>query len=133
MATISSPSILITDDDFGFRETLRGVLEPEGFSTLVADDGEQALEIVRREMVHLVLLDMHMPKLSGLDTLRRVKQLKWRLPCILMSAAPDEMIVAEALRADAFSVLTKPVSRVRITDVIRQAMRLTYNWVPPRN
>ena len=64
-----SPSLLITDDDSDFRETLQVVFEPQGFRTLLAGDGEEALHIVRHEEVHLLLLDMHMPKLTGLETL----------------------------------------------------------------
>ena len=68
---VESPSLLITDDDAGFRETLRGVFEPEGFRTLLAGDGEEALRIVRSKEVHLMLLDMHMPKLTGLEPFDR--------------------------------------------------------------
>ena len=68
------PSLLITDDDYDFRETLRGVFEPRGFHTLTAGDGEEALEILKHETVHLALFDMHMPRLSGLDAIRRLKQ-----------------------------------------------------------
>ena len=84
---LSSPSILITDDDLDFRETLRIVFEPRGFRTLLASNGEEALAIVQSQPVHLLLLDMHMPKLTGLETIRRVKQFQLRLPCILISAA----------------------------------------------
>lgn len=122
------PSILITDDDRGFRETLRGVLEPEGFQTFLAEDGPQAIDIVRTNEVHLLLLDMHMPRLTGLETLRLVKQLKSRLPCILLSAHPDEGLVQQAMRADAFSFLTKPVSRLTITTTVRTALAKTYGW-----
>ena len=122
------PSILITDDDRGFRETLRGVLEPEGFQTFLAEDGPQAIDIVRSNEVHLLLLDMHMPRLTGLETLRLVKKLKSRLPCILLSAHPDEGLVQQAMRADAFSFLTKPVSRLTITTTVRTALAKTYGW-----
>ena len=54
-------SILITDDDRDCRETLRDIVEPQGFRTLLASSGEEALDIVHGEPVHLVLLDMHMP------------------------------------------------------------------------
>jgi CheY-like chemotaxis protein len=121
-------SILITDDDRGFRETLRGVFEPEGFRTFLAENGDQALDIIRTSDVHLLLLDMHMPRLTGLETLRLAKQLKSRLPCILLSAEPDEKLVEQALRADAFSFLTKPVSRVTITTTVRLALAKTYDW-----
>lgn len=127
---IESPSLLITDDDPAFRETLQGVFEPEGFRTLLAGDGEEALGIVRREKVHLVLLDMHMPKLTGLETLRRVRLVRAILPCILLSADLDELIVEQARRLHAFSVLAKPVTRRQITGVVREALRLTYNWGP---
>jgi len=127
--SVQLPSILITDDDLDFRETLRSVFEPRGFRTLLAGDGEEALEIVRGEEVHLLLLDVHMPRLSGLETLRRVKQFKVRMPCILLSAALDDAIIRQAQLFQAFSVLSKPVSRAQITDMVAQAFRRTYDWV----
>ena len=125
---IEAPSLLITDDDPAFRETLQEVFEPQGFRTLLAGDGEEALAIVRREEVHLVLLDMHMPKLTGLETLRLVKQFKVILPCILLSAGLDELLIEQARLAQAFSVLSKPVTRRQITGVVHQALEWTYNW-----
>ena len=122
------PSLLITDDDCSFRETLRGVLEPQGFRTLIARDGEEALEIVRCQEVHLMLLDMHMPKLTGLETLRLVKQFKAILPCIILSADADDELLEQARRAQAFSVLRKPVNRLSLTNLIRTALQRTYNW-----
>ncbi|HEY1603420.1 MAG TPA: response regulator [Pirellulales bacterium] len=124
----TTPSLLITDDDLGFRETLRGVLEPLGFRTFMAENGEEALHLVRHEEVHLVLLDMHMPRLTGLETLRLVKQVKAILPCIILSANADEDLREQARRAEAFSVLDKPVSRLNLTNIVRMALRRTYNW-----
>ncbi|MGQ9575582.1 MAG: response regulator [Thermoguttaceae bacterium] len=125
---ILAPSLLITDDDAAFREALQGVFEPQGFRTLLAGDGEQALKIVRTEVVHLVLLDMHMPKLTGLETLRLVKQVKAMLPCIILSADLDEVLIEQARRAHAFSVLPKPISGRAITGIVRQALKWAYNW-----
>ena len=125
---IEAPSLLITDDDRAFRETLQGVFEPQGFRTLLASDGEEALWIVRREEVHLVLLDMHMPKLTGLETLRLVKRFKSILPCILMSANLDQPLIEQARLAQAFSVLSKPVPLRQLTGIVRLALERTYNW-----
>lgn len=125
---IDLPSILISDDDLGFRETLRGVFEPAGFRTYLAGDGEEALEIVRSQEIHLLLLDMHMPKLTGLEVLRLVKQFKALLPCIILSADADEALVRQAQQAQAFSVLSKPVSRLKITCTVEMALQRTYNW-----
>lgn len=125
---IENPSLLITDDDSAFRETLQRVFEPRGYRTVLAGDGEEAVHIVRTQVVHLVLLDMHMPKLTGLETLRLVKQFKAILPCILLSADLDETIVEQARREHAFSVLRKPVALMQIMGVVRQALEATYNW-----
>lgn len=126
--TFDTPSLLITDDDFAFREALQGVFEPQGYRTILASDGEEAVRIVRTQVVHLMLLDMHMPRLTGLETLRLVKQFKAMLPCIILSADLDDDIVQEARREHAYSVLRKPVTRRQITSTVCQALELTYNW-----
>ncbi len=134
---IENPSLLITDDDLAFRETLQGVFEPQGYRTILAGDGEEAIHIVRTQVVHLALLDMHMPKLTGLETLRLVKQFKALLPCIILSADLDETIIEQARREHAYSVLRKPVALMQIMGVVRQALEVTYHWqrseTPPRN
>ena len=125
---VGSPSLLITDDDPDFRETLQGVFEPKGFRTHLAADGEEALRIVRSREIHLVLLDVHMPRLGGLETLRAVKQFRAMLPCILLSAELDEMILEQARLARAFSVLAKPVTLRQVTGVVREALECVYHW-----
>lgn len=125
---LKTPSLLITDDDRDFRETLRDVFEPRGFHTLLASDGEQALQIASHEPVHLFVTDMHMPRLSGLETIHRMRQRFSSLPCILLSARLDEIIAEEARRAAVFRFLSKPVSFRDITDVVTQAMRTAYDW-----
>ena len=127
---VETPSILISDDDVGFRETLQNVFETQGFRTLLAGNGEEALRIVEREQVHLLLLDMHMPKLTGLEVLRLVRRFRALLPCIILSADADEMLVREAQVERAFSVLSKPVTRRQITVTVAQAFERTYNWRP---
>jgi len=121
-------SILITDDDSGFRETLSGIFEPLGFRTLLAADGVEALDIVRSERVHLLLLDMHMPRLTGLETLKQLRAWDISTPCIMLSAELDDAIRDAARRAKAFDVLGKPVSRQDITDVVARAFREAYDW-----
>src|SRR5262245_52243511 len=133
---IDTPSILITDDDRAFRETVRGMLEPRGFRTITAGNGEEALRIVQLQPVHLLLLDMHMPRLTGLETVGRIRQLNSRLPCVLLSAALDDLIVQQARLAEVFAILAKPVSRSDITSTVDQVFRRVYGWpefAPPRS
>ncbi len=126
LMAIQHPSLLITDDDCDFRQTLKDAMESQGFRTLLASDGEEALAVVRRETVHVALMDMHMPRLSGLETIRRVRELYEHLPCILISAAMDQSLAAEALQAHAHSVLPKPVRFADLNSAIRDALRTTY-------
>src|SRR6516162_8101759 len=117
-------SILITDDDLGCREALRDIMEPQGFHTMLASCGEEALEIAREESVHLALLDMHMPTLTGLETLRLLQQVRAMLPCILVTADISESLMRQACQARAYSVIPKPVSKnVVMYTVVRALVR----------
>ncbi len=120
--TMNPPTLLITDDDMAFRETLRDLFEPEGFRTVLAEDGLQACEIVQVQSVDLALLDMHMPPIDGLETIRRFRVIKPELPCILLSAALDEMIIQAAKEIFVFSVLAKPCSRKQVMSLVCGAL-----------
>jgi CheY-like chemotaxis protein len=122
------PTLLITDDDPLFRETLRDVFESQGFQTVLAQDGLEAFEIVQQKPVHLALFDFNMPRLDGIKTICKVHQVKPYLPCILLSAALDECIRKQAEEAAAFSVLSKPCSRKQITSLVRQALEFSYSF-----
>jgi two-component system chemotaxis response regulator CheY len=126
IATTGKPySVLITDDDRGCREALRDIIEPEGFRTFLASSGEEAVDIVRQEPVHLALLDMQMPTLTGLETLQLVRQVNELLPCILVTADATEGLIRQAFRARAYSVIPKPVSKnVVLYTVVRAIVRV---------
>ncbi len=128
---LATPCLLITDDDRAFRETLREVFVPRGFRTFMAADGQQAVSIVRQNDVHLVLMDLHMPGLTGLETARRVKAHRAELPCILISGALNEEVLAEAEQVPVYSILAKPISVSKVTDTVNLALREVYDWLPP--
>jgi CheY-like chemotaxis protein len=117
-------SILITDDDGNCREALRDVVEPQGFQTLLASSGEEALDIVRGRPIHLLLLDMHMPTLTGLETLQLVRQINELLPAILVTGDADENLIRQAYQAQVYSVIPKPVNKnVLLYTVLRALSR----------
>jgi CheY-like chemotaxis protein len=124
--TLDRPSILITDDDPVARETFREIFEPTGFKTLLAESGEEAIDIVRDQDVHLALMDMHLPKLTGLETIHIVRQIKGIIPMILVSAESDDNLLRKALSAHAFCVLAKPVSKNLVIYVVRRALEKYY-------
>ncbi|HYV35142.1 MAG TPA: response regulator [Gemmataceae bacterium] len=121
-------SVLITDDDPGCREVLRDIFEPEGYRTFLACSGEEAVDIIHNEAVHVALFDMHMPKLSGLETLELVRQFNALLPCILVTADNNEALMRQAFRARVYSVIPKPVSKnVVLYTVVRALVRVYGN------
>jgi CheY-like chemotaxis protein len=124
-------SILVTDDDRGCREALRDIFEPEGFRTLLASSGEEAIDIVHDEPVHLALFDMQMPRLTGLETLELVRQFNAMLPAILVTADASEGLMRQAFRARVFSVIPKPVSKnVVLYTVVKALVRAYGNPAP---
>jgi CheY-like chemotaxis protein len=122
-----SYSLLITDDDRVARETMRDVFEPVGFRTFLAESGEEAIDIVRGEDVHLALMDMHMPRLTGLETMELMRSVKGLLPTILMSADHDDQLMRQALSAKVFCVLAKPVSKNVLIYVVTRALQKFYS------
>ena len=96
-------------------------MEPEGFRTLLASSGEEALDIVRDIGVHLVLLDMHMPTLTGLETLQLARQINALLPAILMTGDSSQSLMRQALQAHVYTVIPKPVAKnVVLYTVVRR-------------
>lgn len=115
-------SILITDDDPACRAALRDIVEPQGFRTVLASCGEEAVEIVRFEPVDAVLCDMHMPTLSGLETIQLVRQFNAALPCILVTADATDGVMRQALTVRVYSVIPKPVSKNVVLYTVRRAV-----------
>jgi CheY-like chemotaxis protein len=119
-------SILITDDDDRCREALRDIMEPEGFRTLLASSGEEALDIVRDSAVHLVLIDMHMPTLTGLETLQLARQINALLPAILITADSSQSLLRQAIQAHFYSVIPKPVAKGVVLYTVVRALERCY-------
>ena len=123
--------LLIADDDAQFREVLRALLEPF-FTLLEASSGEEAIDIVGGERVDLLLLDMHMDRLTGIETIQIIKIILPVTPCILITADATEELVREATDADAYSVLKKPVRKADLMQTVESAMVAAYQNSPFR-
>ena len=120
-------SILIADDDTASRVAMRDIVEPAGFRTHLAASGEEAVDIVRGAPIHLILLDMHMPTLSGLETLQIVRQINSRLPAILVTGDPSESLVRQAIQAQCYSIIPKPVSKHLLLYTVLKALARSYD------
>lgn len=119
------PRILIVDDDPGQRSLLDSFLRSQGFETVLADSGEQALERLRTEEVSMMISDVRMPGLSGLETLRRARQEHKVLPVLLVTAYADIRDAVDAMRDGALNYLAKPIDLEELLATIQQTTGLT--------
>ena len=119
-------SILIADDDGGSRDAIRDIIQPEGFQTYSVASGEEAIDLLQERPVHLVLLDMHMQTMTGLEALRLARQINALLPAILVTADATDSLVREAIAAQVFSVVPKPVSKSVLLYTVLRALRRAY-------
>ena len=121
--------ILVVDDDPAICDTVEDALHLAGHSTIRATNGDAALEIIRRENVALVVLDVNMPKVGGFDVLRRLRALKDQTPVILLTARDDRHDVIEGFRVGADDYVTKPFGLeellLRMAAVLRRSTTTT--------
>ena len=116
-------TVLVVDDDSGFRALLREVLEQEHFRVLEAADGEAALEILRRSKADLVIADQRMPRKGGIDLLRDLQTMPAPPRVILMTGYGTIPDAVEAVRLGAVDYLTKPLeSPEALLDVVERAV-----------
>jgi CheY-like chemotaxis protein len=124
-------SVLIADDDRGNREALGEALEQRGFRTLLAEDGGRAVELVQVDLVHLVLFDMQMPRLTGLEAFAVIRQtLDRMLPAVLMTADATSDLIRRAFQAQVFSVIPKPVNLNIVLNTLTRALAKAYGPPP---
>jgi DNA-binding response OmpR family regulator len=104
--------VLVVDDIDDNRELLVRALRNSGYDTLSASSGREALSIITTQVPDLILLDWMMPELSGLETLRAIRELypRARLPVIMCTAVGEEISVVAAMGAGANDYITKPIS-----------------------
>ncbi len=115
--------ILIADDDPGVRLVLREALTDAGFEVVTAVDGEALLELIEKQGGDLVITDVLMPGLDGLDVMARIRGMRPDLPVIVISAHGTLSTVVEATRGGAFDYLAKPFDLERLTALVRRALK----------
>jgi len=116
------PTILIVDDEEAIRATLSQLLGYEGYRVLVAPDGPSALEQLQQEKVDVILLDVKMPGMDGLDVLQRLAGDRQRVPVIIISGHGNVETAVEAVRRGAYDFLEKPLERERLLVTIRNCL-----------
>ena len=115
------PTLLIVDDELGARQSLEVILEDD-YRVLTAVDGQEALEVLQKEAVDLVLLDVNMPDMDGLEVLEKVKELDEGIDVIMVSALNLARKAADAIKSGAYDYITKPYEPEDILSTVNRVI-----------
>ena len=123
--------IVIVDDDEKILFAFEQVFRKEGYETVTALDGEEALTLVSTARPDVVIMDITMPRLDGLETLRRIKSLMPALPVVLITGFGTMQTAIKAMQYGAFEYMTKPLDVMAVRDVVRRALASMKTHVVP--
>jgi nitrogen regulation protein NR(I) len=115
--------ILVVDDEPNLRRVLSAQLERDGYDVHSAEDGEQALAILKEHHIDLVITDLRMPRIDGMELLRRAQKLDAELPVVMITAHGTVDNAVEALKTGAFDYLTKPFDQIEVRTIVAKALR----------
>ncbi len=117
-------TILIVDDEKNYPPILSAILEEEGFEALTAYSGEEALSVLKNSDVDLVLTDMKMPSIDGIELLERIKEKDPGLPVIMMTAHGTVEKAVEAMQKGAYNYILKPFENERLVIYVNKAIQM---------
>ncbi|HEY0880997.1 MAG TPA: response regulator, partial [Archangium sp.] len=115
--------ILVVDDEANLRKVLAAILRKDGYDVAVAEDGEQALAEFEKNGADVIITDLVMPKLGGMDILTRVRAARSDVPVIIITAHGTVDSAVEAIKLGAFDYITKPFEHSEIRAVVAKAAR----------
>ncbi|OGG49887.1 MAG: hypothetical protein A3F84_15990 [Candidatus Handelsmanbacteria bacterium RIFCSPLOWO2_12_FULL_64_10] len=116
------PTLLVVDDEPGIRKVLCGLLEQAKYRTLAAENGEQGLDEAHRSDIDLVIADLKMPGLSGIEMLEALRRDGIQTPVIILTAHGTIQTAVEAMRAGAHDFITKPFDRDEVLFSVKKAL-----------
>ncbi|MFA6054412.1 MAG: sigma-54 dependent transcriptional regulator [Thermodesulfovibrionales bacterium] len=119
---MTDTSVLIVDDEEGIRETLSGIFQDEGYNVITAGSGEEALKILKEQSPDLVLLDVWLSGIDGVETLQEIKKTNPELPVVIISGHGNIELALKATRVGAYDFLEKPLSLERVLLVAGRAL-----------
>ena len=119
---MSSDAILVIDDESSIRASLRGILEDEGYEVILADSGESGLARLETGVFGLILLDIWLPGMSGIDVLKRIRALEDRPQVVVISGHGTVETAVQATKLGAFDFLEKPLSLDKVVLTVKNAL-----------
>jgi two-component system response regulator HydG len=117
------PRILVVDDEPSHRKMIEAVLSAEGYEVTQAEDGQAAISAVEDRFHDLIIMDVRMPNVDGVEALQKIKQISPDIPVIIMTAYASVGTAVEALKSGAYDYLTKPLDIEELKILVAKALR----------
>jgi two-component system nitrogen regulation response regulator NtrX len=118
-------SVLVVDDEKNIRETLKDVLEDEGYDVVLAEDGKKAIELLKGRPFDVMLLDLWLPEIGGMDVLKMVREEYSNIQIIIISGHGTIDTAVKATKMGAFDFIEKPLSLERVLKIIDHAIKIS--------
>lgn len=115
-------TIMVVDDDPNVRWTLQEILRDEGLDVITAEDGLQAVQLASESQIALILMDVQMPGMSGIDALIKIKETRPDCTVVIMTGHASDAILAKAFSEGAMTCLNKPISIGQILKIVGQVL-----------
>ena len=115
-------SILLVDDDQEFRKAMKKMFEKAGYDVTVSADGQEALDAIAEKSFDLIISDLRMPNLNGMELMEELKRRKINLPVIFITAYGEVESYMDLMNLGAFEYINKPVKGQEILGVVRKAL-----------
>ncbi len=112
--------VLAVDDEEHITEVIKLHLENRGYEVFTANSGEEGIEVFQAKKPQVIVLDIMMPGMNGLDVLKKVAQLDPAVDVIMLTALDDTMLALEAIRLGAYGYVTKPINMGRLEELIAE-------------
>ena len=121
-------SILVADENERFRRSMRDTLKTEGYGVVAAESGRAAIEIIRSEPIHVVVIDVRLPDYSGYEIYHAIKDIRdMFLPCIFTAVEMTARSIQDALSEDAITILPKPVDMPSLVHAVGWSVEKYYS------
>ena len=119
--------ILLVDDEQDFLQLMKFWLESKGYSIVTAGDGEAAIDLVKKEELNIILIDLRMPKMDGVETIKRIRGFNKNIPIIVISAYVDDPRAAETMKYGISGIFCKHKDFQEGLSLLESALRVHKN------
>ena len=115
--------VLVVDDDISFAESLTDILMAKGYDAVAVNSGEEALEKIKERSFDVVLMDIKMPVMDGIQTFKEIKKLASSTTVIMMTAYSMDDLIHDALKEGAYACIYKPFDPKKIVEMVEEIVK----------